>query len=155
MEIAMKRRFALALLALFALATSLHAADEAASPAAPTEDHAAQIDAARTALDAWLKLADAGDYAGTWNTGAAGFKAQVTEAMWTQMATSVRTPLGAVQTRTESTANYSNALPGAPAGEYVVIQFKTSFANAAQAMETVIATLDADGTWRATAYLIQ
>lgn len=151
----MNRRFVFTLLALLAIAAPLHAAEEAATPAAPAEDHTAQIDAARVALNEWLKLADAGDYAGTWNTGAAGFKLQVTEAMWTQMATSVRTPLGAVQSRTESTANYSNALPGAPAGEYVVLQFRTSFANAPQAMETVIATLDADGTWRAAAYLIQ
>jgi hypothetical protein len=150
------RRFALALLALFAIATPLYAAEEgAAAPTAQAEDHTAQVEAARVALNEWLKLADAGDYAGTWETGSATFKSAVTAATWTQMATSVRTPLGALQTRTENKASYSTALPGAPAGEYVVIEFRTSFAAMGQAVETVIATLDAGGAWRAAAYVIR
>lgn len=150
----MNRRFALALLALFAITSPLYAAEEAAAPAAPAADNTTKIDAARTALTEWLKLADAGDYAGTWNTGSAGFKSAVAEAQWTQMATSVRTPLGALQTRDESSANYSTTLPGAPAGEYVVLTFATRFASMA-VTETVVATLDADGSWRAAGYVIR
>jgi hypothetical protein len=153
----MNRRFALALLALFAIASPLYAAEEATAPAAPAADNTTKIDAARAALTAWLKLADAGDYTGMWNAGAATFKSAVTEATWTQMGTSAHTQLGAMQTRTETSASYSTTLPAmptAPAGDYVVIQFTSSFA-AAKVTETLVATLEADGTWRGMAYAVR
>jgi hypothetical protein len=150
----MNRRFALAILALLALATPLHAAEEAVALAAPAADNTARIDAARSAIAEWLKLSDSGDYAAMWNTASMAFKSAVTEAGWSQAATSVRTPLGALQTRTEASAQYSTSLPGAPAGEYVVLMFTTSYANM-KATETLVATLEADGGWRGAGYLIR
>ena len=39
-------------------------------------------------------------------------------------------------------------MPGAPDGEYVVIQYRAAFANKAEAVETVTPMLDKGGTWR-------
>jgi hypothetical protein len=76
--------------------------------------------------------------------------------MWSQMGMSVRSQLGAMQTRTETSATYStqpNA--NAPVGEYVVFEFRTSFANVPAATETLIGRLEADGMWRGVAYGIR
>jgi hypothetical protein len=49
----------------------------------------------------------------------------------------------------------SQSLPGAPDGEYVVIQFATSFENKKSAIETVTPMLDSDGEWRVSGYFIK
>ena len=53
------------------------------------------------------------------------------------------------------TATYKTSLPGAPDGEYVVIQFDTSFENKKAAIETVTPMMDQDGTWRVSGYYIK
>jgi hypothetical protein len=50
---------------------------------------------------------------------------------------------------------YTKTLPGAPDGEYVVIQYKTTFENKKSAIETVIPMLEKDGRWRVSGYYIK
>lgn len=50
---------------------------------------------------------------------------------------------------------YRTTLPGAPDGEYVVIQFKASFENKKAAVETVTPLLDKDGQWRVSGYFMK
>jgi len=45
--------------------------------------------------------------------------------------------------------------PGAPDGEYVVIQYDSSFENKTEAVETVTPMLDPDGVWRVSGYYIR
>jgi hypothetical protein len=45
-------------------------------------------------------------------------------------------------------------LPGAPDGEYVVIQFESSFEKKKSAVETVTPMLEKDGKWRVSGYYI-
>ena len=54
-------------------------------------------------------------------------------------------------------AQYKTSLPGAPDGEYVVIQYDTSFENkrSASAVETITPTLDKDAQWRVSGYFIR
>ena len=52
-------------------------------------------------------------------------------------------------------AQHMTSLPGAPDGDYVVIQFKTSFANKKSAVETVTPMLEKDGVWRVSGYFIK
>ncbi len=47
------------------------------------------------------------------------------------------------------------SLPGAPDGEYVVIQIQTSFENKKSAVETITPMLDKDGRWRVSGYQIR
>ena len=49
----------------------------------------------------------------------------------------------------------SEALPGAPDGEYVVIQYESSFEHKQSAIETVTPMLDTDGKWRVSGYFIK
>jgi len=50
---------------------------------------------------------------------------------------------------------YTTSLPGAPAGQYVVLHYKTAFANKKSAVETVIPLLDKDKKWRVSGYYIK
>ena len=111
--------------------------------------------AAHAASKEWLKKLDAADYTGTWEVAASMFKSAVSVQAWQQASHSVRNPLGAVRRRSDRSATYTKTLPGVPDGEYVVVQFNTTFENKAQAIETVTAALDRDGTWRVAGYFIK
>jgi hypothetical protein len=52
-------------------------------------------------------------------------------------------------------ARYETSLPGAPDGEYVVIQFETSFENKKAAIETVTPMFEKNRGWRVSGYYIQ
>jgi hypothetical protein len=51
--------------------------------------------------------------------------------------------------------NFATSLPGAPDGEYVIIQFATSFENKTSAVETITPMMDKDGQWRVSGYYIK
>ncbi len=52
-------------------------------------------------------------------------------------------------------AQYRTELPGAPDGEYVVIQYEVSYENKKAGVETVTPILDKDGKWRVSGYFIR
>jgi predicted SnoaL-like aldol condensation-catalyzing enzyme len=64
-------------------------------------------------------------------------------------------PLGKVISRKLKTTSYQTTLPGAPDGQYVVIQFETSFQNKKSASEIVTPMVDKDGKWRVSGYYIK
>ncbi len=112
-------------------------------------------DQAVESAKAWLAIVDAGDYADSWTEAAEFFRNAVTQVQWVQAVTPVRGPLGAVVSRELKSAQYSTTLPGAPDGEYVLIQFTSSFEHKASAVETVTSMKDADGSWRVAGYFIK
>ena len=67
----------------------------------------------------------------------------------------VRKPLGKVTSRKVKSKTYTRQVPGAPDGEYVVIQFETVFENKKAAIETVTPMLDKDGKWRVSGYYVR
>jgi hypothetical protein len=114
----------------------------------------AQEDAVKAA-ESWLLLVDAGEYAKSWTEAAALFKNAVTKTQWNQSLEATRKPLGALLSRKVTSSQYATTLPGAPDGEYVVIQFKSSFANKKTAIETITPMKDPDGKWRVSGYFIK
>jgi hypothetical protein len=121
----------------------------AAAQAGETEDQA--VEAAKE----WLALVDAGEYADSWTEAAEFFRNAVTQAQWEQAVEGVRRPLGAVESRKLKSAQYTTTLPGAPDGQYVVIQFTTTFEHKASAVETVTSMKDPDGVWRVAGYFVK
>jgi hypothetical protein len=111
-------------------------------------------DAADTAKR-WLGLIDDGDYGASWEEAADIFKNAATKERWADMAKTVREPLGKVISRQVMSQKHTKVLPGLPPGEYVIIQFKTSFENKADTIETVTPMLDKDGIWRVSGYYIK
>jgi len=119
------------------------------------DTNSAAIETAATDAGAWLEVVDGADYALSWQEAAAFFREAISEAQWEASLKTVRTPLGKVLSRKVLSAEYATSLPGAPDGEYVVIQFETSFENKKDAVETVTPMKDADGKWRVSGYYIK
>jgi hypothetical protein len=111
--------------------------------------------AAVTASTAWFSLVDEGNYAESWNQAAGFFKNAVTKEQWLNSMKTFRVPLGKMITRKLISKQYTKTLPGAPDGEYVVIQYETQFENKKSAVETVTPMLGKDGKWRVSGYYIK
>ena len=63
--------------------------------------------------------------------------------------------MGKLLSRKLKSATYKTTMPGAPDGEYVVIQYDSSFEHKQAAVETVTPMLDKDGKWRVFGYYIK
>lgn len=128
----------------FTLAASaaLHAAEE------KTED-------AVKAAKSWLAIVDAKDYKKSWSEAATFFQEKVAEEQWAKLVESVRKPLGEVKSRELIGTKLEENLPGAPKGEYVIIQFKTNFADKPESVETVTPMKDEKGVWKVSGYFIK
>ena len=87
--------------------------------------------AAAAAAEKWAVLVDEGKYADSWREAAEYFKNAVKQEQWEQMARAVRQPLGKLVSRKVKSTTCKTALPGAPDGAYVVIEFES--------METALA----------------
>jgi hypothetical protein len=123
------------------------------SCSAPSNPDAEQ--AASAAASEWLSLVDEGSYADSWQHASELFRVAVTKEQWEASLRGVRTPLGNVVSREVGSMQYVEELPGAPDGQYVVIQFKTSLEFKKSAVETVTPMIDKDGKWRVSGYYIK
>ncbi len=110
---------------------------------------------AQTAATDWLALVDAGNYAQSWRQAATLFKGAVSQNEWEEQMRAAHAPLGTLISRKLKSAQYTTQLPGASDGQYVVIQYDSSFANKKSAVETVTPMLDKDNTWRVSGYFIR
>ena len=106
------------------------------------------------AAHAWVELLDNEQWDASWQASGTMFKTQLASTQWVAMVQSVRKPLGRVSTRTLKSVVQTNTLPGAPAGDYQVLQFQTHFANKPDATETVVLSREKAG-WRVNGYFIR
>ncbi|MGD8439591.1 MAG: DUF4019 domain-containing protein, partial [Holophagae bacterium] len=83
------------------------------------------------------------------------FRNAVSQEQWAKAAEAVRQPLGKLASRELKSAEFTTTLPGAPDGEYVVIQFTSTFENKTSAVETVTPMKDPNGSWRVSGYFIK
>lgn len=110
---------------------------------------AAQSDARR-----WLALVDSGKWSESRDQAASMFKTQVTAEKWTALVEPIREKLGQQLSRTLKSAQRASTLPGAPDGDYVILQFTTGFAAMKDTTETVIMTREGDD-WKVAGYFIR
>jgi hypothetical protein len=116
--------------------------------------NAAKINTAVESAKAWLLLVDSEKYGESWENSAGVFRNSVTKEKWEQMMLDIRKSLGKAVSRELKGSEYKTSLPGAPDGEYVVIQFSTSFENKKSSVETITPMLEKDGTWKVAGYYI-
>lgn len=124
-----------------------------AAPAARANSEATE--AGVEAATVWLALVDSGEYEKSWNEAADYFKNAVTKEKWAQSLNAARKPLGELTSRELKSADHRTALPGAPDGEYVLMQFTSSFSAKAEAIETVTFMGEPDGKWKMAGYFIK
>ena len=134
------RRAAVVLILLFLLAGPAAAQDTAAAQKAATE---------------WLVLLDAGRYAESWTAAASTFKQAVTTDKWQEAVKTARDQVGPLKSRALKQATPAKDPPGAPAGEYIVFQYGSSFERKDTATESVSTVLDTDGRWRVVGYFVR
>jgi hypothetical protein len=108
-----------------------------------------------TAAQVWLALIDDGRYSESWKQASAIFQGGVTEPGWENSMNTFRKPLGNLVSRKLKSAEHMTEMPGMPDGQYIVMQFETSFTNKKSAVETVTFMLEKDGQWRAAGYYIK
>lgn len=111
--------------------------------------------AAEDAASQWLAVVDSGQYGESWFQAAGSFRDAVPKEKWKNMLDSGRAPLGKLVLRQFRSATYTNKDPNAPPGEYVIILYDTSFANAPGMVETVSTTLEKDGKWKVAGYFMK
>ena len=111
--------------------------------------------AAVSAAEKWLATVDVGLYTASWKEASEFFRNAVKPEQWEQAMHVSRKPLGKLISRKVQSKTYKTSLPGAPDGEYVIIQFETSFENKKIAIETVTPMMDKDGNWRVSGYYIK
>ena len=128
---------------------------QTAPPAAFTPANSGASDpAALSAAREWVTLLDGQHWEESWRTAASLFKAKLSAGQWAGMVQPTRQPLGAVSSRTLLNATRAASLPGAPAGDYEVVQFRTDFAGKPDAVETV--ALAREGvSWKVAGYFIR
>ena len=110
---------------------------------------------AEKAATAWLAQIDAGKYAASWKEASAYFRGAVSEKSWSDALNGTRKPLGKLLSRKLTHSQSATSLPGAPDGNYFVMQFDASFGNKKGAVETVTLMQEKDGKWRAAGYYIK
>ena len=122
-------------------------------PAAFAESVAVATATARA--EAWLVLVDEGKYPESWQDAATLFRTAVSREQWATAAGAVRKSYGKPISRKVKSAVFCTSLPGAPDGQYVVIQFETSFEHKKNAIETVTPMMDKDGKFHVSGYYIK
>jgi len=110
--------------------------------------------AAVSAAQAWLKMIDDRNYSGSWSEAGRLFQNAVTAKGWGDSLKKYRELAGDVVSR--KLLDIRNAAPpGAPDGNYVIMQFQTNFTKQSSAVETVTFVQEKDGQWRSTGYFIK
>lgn len=133
----MFRLFAVAILTLL---FALPATAQGPSAAKPGPDDRAKQ---------WLTLVDDSNYAdSSRQMGVQAKKADISAIP------GLRTPLGAMASRSLKDVKLSKTNPGMPSGQYAVVRFDSNFAHRANTVETVTLAMAKDGTWDVVAYRV-
>lgn len=121
----------------------------------PRESNPAAEKAGIEAAEKWLKLMDDGKYEESWDETGDYLKALIPKQRWTEGVAPARRVMGKLVSRTVTSTQYVTTLPGAPDGEYVLVQYETVFENKKAAIEAVTVSHEKDSTWRVSGYFIR
>ena len=128
--------------ALLAAASGLAAAQEGELAATP----------ALAAAEIWLTLLDEGRYGQAWDRVVPMMQEKIPRTQWETGLATTRQPLGLALRRKLRQANLTHIVPGAPDGDYFVLQYDTVFDGRPLTTEIVTAMKDGGGAWRVSGY---
>lgn len=107
------------------------------------------------AAEKWLLLLDTGKIGAAWDTAAPHLQSVVTRKKWIEGITAARKPFGKLASRTAEKFARAHQLPGAPDGDYSIVEFTSKFKNGKVAAEQVIWMLGEGDVWRVSGYFIR
>jgi hypothetical protein len=111
--------------------------------------------ATQPGAEKWLALVDADNYAESWKQAATIFKQQLTAEQWESAVKELHSHTGNFVSRKFRTSELTTSLPGAPAGEYVILKYDAVFENNKTATETVVPFKEKDGSWKVSGYFVR
>ena len=137
--------FAIALALLFSLPALAQPVNPGPSTAmTPTPDVRAKQ---------WIILIDDGNFAEAWKQAGATLRSAGAADKFAQQVGAVRTPMGAMSSRTIKDVKLTKTLPGMRDGQYAVVRFDSAFAHKVAAVET-ITLVSENGGWSVIGYHI-
>ena len=125
------------------------------SSATPPAATANEVASAEKAASAWLGLVDGAQYAPSWDNAGSAFQHAVTKDQWVKTIQKVRGQVGPLGTRTMQHAQFTTAIPNMPAGEYVMVQYRTESGTGGFVTETVAMQREATRGWRVVGYFVK
>ena len=139
---------------LLAAAPCLGASDPQPAPAAGAVGAATPLTPAPDdRAKQWLNLVDDQNYSDAFKQLSTGAQDKSSLSSWSAKIGQARTPLGAMASRNIKAIKLTKILPGMRDGQYATVQFDSSFAHKASAIETVTLTSD-KGAWSVIGYTV-
>jgi hypothetical protein len=124
-----------------------------------TTDPTAAIALTTPVVEQWLKLVDDGRYAESWHSFSVTSKQALSSQQWVDLVAKTRTLFGEPHHRTFVFAKFSNDLGKLVGvtipGEFVEFFFDSSYERLPAARERILVTLDPDGQWRISTYVVK
>jgi hypothetical protein len=142
------RRLAFVPLFLLTAVAGLSAQESAVEP---SEQEA--IEAAQEVALSWVALVDAGEYEASWDQAAGGFQDAVTPASWETSVIDARKQFEPFGEREEIESQYLVDPPGAPAGEYVLLRYRTQVSGDRTVVETILPMKEGE-VWKVGGYFV-
>ncbi len=128
-----------------------------AAPSMPPEQPSSRDD--REVIEAsetWLALIDTGKLGAAWDVSAPTLRKVVTRADWIKGIGAARKPYGKRVSRERERFARAHSIPGAPEGDYAIIEFTTRFGEGKVATEQLTWWLDPDtAVWRVAGYHVR
>ena len=118
------------------------------------DPHAQQEVAAERQALGFLGYLDHGRFADSYAYTGMLIRTQVDRESFSSQLEKARTGTGALISRELTDASYTDSVPGAPQGQYVILHYHSSFANKQDAVETLTLAF-AKGYWRVSGYYIK
>jgi Protein of unknown function (DUF4019) len=125
-----------------------------APPTAPPAEQPTLRDD-RDSIDAgikWLALIDAGKAGDAWDLSSKQLKSAVTRAKFVDGMRDARKSLGKLEGRTAERFARSHQMPGAPDGDYVIIEYTARFPQGRKLQEQLVWTIEDGDIWRVAGY---
>lgn len=107
-----------------------------------------------SAAQSWLAVVDAGQFEKSWEEAAPIFKSNVSEDAWKKLLELHRGPLGKLANRELRSKTFYTALPGAPEGNYWVLDYVSTFGDGKKLYERVTPMKVGEKDWKISGYFL-
>src|SRR5208282_3320634 len=123
-------------------------------PQQADDPHAAEEQAAERQALGFLGYLDQGRFADSYAYTGMLIRAQLDRDAYAAQIEKTRSGVGSLLGRDPIDASYTTTVPGAPAGQYIVLHYHSNFSGKGEAVETLTLSY-AKGYWRVSGYYIK
>lgn len=139
---------------LLAAPARIEAQQQSQAPQPARDPHSLEEQTAQRQGRGFLQYLDRDRYTDSYSYTAELLRSKASREQFVQQTRKMRAGLGASLSRKLLDASYTTSLQDVPPGEYVVLQYKTDFANRKGVVETVTTTYE-NGYWRVSGYFLK